>query len=43
MQYMSILKIKKDGIISIVSSIAGYRGLPNTTAYCASKSALTSF
>ena len=34
---------KKCGQISIVSSVAGYRGLPAAGAYCASKSALTSF
>ena len=34
---------KKNGQISIVSSVAGYRGLPAAGAYCASKSALTSF
>ena len=34
---------KKSGHISIVSSVAGYRGLPAAGAYCASKSALTSF
>ena len=34
---------KKSGQISIVSSVAGYRGLPAAGAYCASKSALTSF
>ena len=33
-------KIKQNGIITIVSSIAGYRGLPNLTAYGPSKSAL---
>ena len=34
---------KESGQISIVSSVAGYRGLPAAGAYCASKSALTSF
>ena len=34
---------KKSGQISIISSVAGYRGLPAAGAYCASKSALTSF
>ena len=33
----------KSGQISIISSVAGYRGLPAAGAYCASKSALTSF
>ncbi len=33
-------KEKKSGIIAIVSSIAGYRGLPNSTGYGPSKSAL---
>ena len=33
-------KNKKDGIITIVSSIAGYKGLPNSTGYGPSKSAL---
>ena len=36
-------KERKSGQISIVSSVAGYRGLPTGGAYCASKSALTSF
>ena len=34
---------KKSGHISIVSSVAGYRGLPMAGAYCASKSALISY
>ena len=34
---------KKSGQISIISSVAGYRGLPAAGAYCASKSAVTSF
>jgi len=36
-------KEKKSGQISIVSSVAGYRGLPAGGAYCASKAALTTF
>ena len=36
-------KSRKSGHISIVSSVAGYRGLPAAGAYCASKSALSSF
>ena len=34
---------KKNGQISIISSVAAYRGLPAAGAYCASKAALTSF
>ena len=33
---------KQSGQISIVSSVAAYRGLPAASGYCASKSALTS-
>jgi len=36
-------KEKKNGRIAIISSVAGYRGLPAAGAYCASKSALISF
>tara|TARA_A100000164_G_scaffold355348_1_gene363880 strand:+ start:952 stop:1722 length:771 start_codon:yes stop_codon:yes gene_type:complete len=34
---------KQSGTISIISSVAGYRGLPAAGAYCASKSALSTF
>ena len=34
---------KKSGHISIVASVAGYRGLPAGGAYCASKAALTNY
>ena len=39
----SYFKNKKDGQISIVSSIAAYRGLPNSSGYGPSKAALTNF
>ena len=34
---------KKNGQVSIISSVAGYRGLPGAGAYCASKAALSSY
>jgi len=36
-------KKKRSGHISVISSVAGYRGLPTGGGYCASKSALTTF
>ena len=38
----SYFREKNVGHISIVSSVAGYRGLPAASGYCASKAALTS-
>ena len=38
----SFFREKKSGHIAIVSSVAGYRGLPAASGYCASKAALTS-
>ena len=38
----SFFREKKDGHIAIVSSVAGYRGLPAASGYCSSKAALTS-
>ena len=39
----NFFKNKNKGHICIVSSVAGYRGLPAAGAYCSSKAALTSF
>ena len=39
----SYFKDRKNGTITIVSSIAGYRGLPNSSGYGPSKAALTNF
>ena len=41
--FLPIIKKKKNCQIIIMSSVAGYRGLPYASAYCSSKSALTSF
>jgi len=38
----SYFRERKNGHISIVSSVAAYRGFPAASGYCASKSALTS-
>ena len=38
----SYFREQKGGHISLVSSVAAYRGLPAASGYCASKSALTS-
>jgi len=40
---INYFKERKKGQISIVSSVASYRGLPATGAYCSSKSALSTF
>ena len=40
---MTIFLKKKMAKYLLISSVAGYRGLPAAGAYCASKSALTSF
>jgi NAD(P)-dependent dehydrogenase (short-subunit alcohol dehydrogenase family) len=42
MAVSTFFREKKSGHISIVSSVAGYRGLPAASGYCASKSALIS-
>jgi len=36
-------KVKKNGHVSIISSVAGYRGLPKSEGYGASKAALNNF
>ena len=38
----NFFKKKGEGHISMIASLAGYRGLPSKSGYCASKSALTS-
>ncbi len=40
---INYFKDKKEGQLSIVSSVASYRGLPAAGAYCSSKSALSTF
>ncbi len=40
---INYFKERKKGQISIVSSVASYRGLPAAGAYCSSKSALSTF
>ena len=42
MSVNSYFRERENGHISIVSSVAAYRGLPAASGYCASKSALTS-
>ena len=41
--FLPYLKEKKDVQVIIMSSVAGYRGLPYASAYCSSKSAITAF
>ncbi len=40
---INYFKDRKEGQLSIVSSVASYRGLPAAGAYCSSKSALSTF
>ncbi len=41
--FLPYLKKKKQSQVIIMSSVAGYRGLPYAAAYCSSKSALSAF
>ncbi|MGY8961289.1 MAG: SDR family NAD(P)-dependent oxidoreductase, partial [Alphaproteobacteria bacterium] len=40
---MDLMRPRKQGQIGIVSSLAGFRGLPSAPAYCASKAAVRSY
>jgi len=40
---LSLMQQRKSGQIAIVSSLAAYRGMPITPAYCASKAAIKSY
>jgi NADP-dependent 3-hydroxy acid dehydrogenase YdfG len=42
-EILPFMKKKKDSQIIIMSSVAGYRGLPYASAYCSSKSAIITF
>ena len=41
--FLPYLKKKKKSEVIIMSSVAGYRGLPYSAAYCSSKSAISTF
>ena len=41
--FLPYLKKKKQSQVIIMSSVAGYRGLPYAAAYCSSKSAISTF
>jgi short-subunit dehydrogenase len=40
---MDLMRPRKHGKIGIISSLAGFRGLPSAPAYCASKAAVRSY